>query len=1150
MEFFFSNHLEVLYQQLKKHLFPSSLAHPFTRRLVVVPHLMMKNWLMFRMAEDPELKIAMGIEFIPLNEVFEFLVKLFTNNKKHVPTFFELTLAIQVQLKKVIQNYAFLNVTEQHEWEPLIRHLSLKVAQLGADSFFSRKSEKRLVGLSQQLAHLFQNYGRFAPSLVSHWDKGQGEGWQSQLWQKLFTEHSEWSPLFQVLKEINFCESVNSISSISLHFFSISFISAAEFVFLNYLTKHIPINYYRLSPCAVFWSDICSDRESFFLQHFWSKKTVGHSLQVLKLEELLRDRNPLLANFGQLGREMACQIEESSAVSHATYVLPQSVQKLDSELFLNEDLHLYETNQMTLLQALQADLLMMRNPQGLPPFNLEQEDHSIQLHGAPSKRREVQILYHNLLALFTKDPEMSPRDIIVMAPQIEDYTPYIRAIFGKEGSQLNFQVVESGIRSKGEIAQGFLQLLELSESRWDTLKLLQFFDHPSFQRRHQFSPFDCATIRQWIEQVGISWGQDPDHREEFLHRRHCTKGMVEKTAIGTWDWGLSRLILGLTSFSNPLLPCPIIDFSQGELLDKWLRLLHALQEDLSPLNDETQMTMEDWTHYLICLFESYFQPNEERSEDLANHEELKATLEVLRNSSRFIKEERFSFTSVKPFFLSALESRQTLYRDNDLQSIRFFSLTPLCAIPAKAIALLGMQEGAFPRISHTSSLNLMKGKEHDYCPLPSDYDRYLFLELLHVAEKYLLLSYQSYHPRENKELKPSLVIEELFSYLDKFYTLRGEKISKYCKRDHPFDSFDRRYFDGTSNLHNFSPDDFAAARANDVVNKLPAHSFLREFKRTVDVQKPENLPLGFSNHATIDLHQLLGVAHDPIKFHLNKTLGIYLTKDREFKTEFALSPLDQWILRREVLKESPEIVWSQAEGEGKLPVGMFKIAIQQQFKKESEELYDSLHNYSLSPSDIFQIEFHNGCSSPTQLQKGRWLFPPISLTFDGGFQLFICGKMPYVTPKGLLLLNQGTFPNVWKIWPQFLIYCSIAQLYPEKFEPQLIVPQEEKAFEPFFDDPQEHLKRFIHYYALCNQNISPLMPEWILDISLGNREELHKKIEKLFSNSFVSPQNPYLTWSLNKDHLLSTSASMVSEWQQQAKLLVGDMAKAWYPKFY
>ncbi len=169
LEIFFSNHLEELYQQLKTDLFGHT--NPFARRLVVVYGPAVKSWLMLKMAQDSELNIAMGIEFIYLNQAFEQLLKLSSNKKLgHFPTLLELALAIEKELLTIIQQFKNLAVDEQTDWEPLIHYLKLHPHFLEPQSCLSRKTEKRLISLSQHLARLFQNYGRFAFQMVSRWE--------------------------------------------------------------------------------------------------------------------------------------------------------------------------------------------------------------------------------------------------------------------------------------------------------------------------------------------------------------------------------------------------------------------------------------------------------------------------------------------------------------------------------------------------------------------------------------------------------------------------------------------------------------------------------------------------------------------------------------------------------------------------------------------------------------------------------------------------------------------------------------------------------------------------------------------------------------------------------------------------------------------
>ena len=130
-------------------------------------------------------------------------------------------------------------------------------------------------------------------------------------------------------------------------------------------------------PALFFGATSAPTAKVHSFERYWQKKLGGDSPQLLELEELLRDRNPLLANFGRIGREMACQIEESEARTHASYALPEHLKELNGDLPYHDDLILTESKSpLHLLHALQADLLLMRNPQEAPPFNFERSDLS------------------------------------------------------------------------------------------------------------------------------------------------------------------------------------------------------------------------------------------------------------------------------------------------------------------------------------------------------------------------------------------------------------------------------------------------------------------------------------------------------------------------------------------------------------------------------------------------------------------------------------------------------------------------------------------------------------------------------------------------------------------------------------------------------
>ena len=1177
-DIFFSNRLEVLYTHLKETLFPPllepplsstsplnsyHLTSPFIRRLVVVYGPAMKSWLMLKLAQDPDLNIATGIEFIYLHQAFEKLLELTSQNsdqnpneyqqKKYIPTLLELTLAIEKELVNILHNYSKLTAEEQEDWLPLLHHLKLEATQLNLNSSFSpsRKIEKRLTSLSQHLARHFQNYGRFAPKMIAKWEELHFRGWQPSLWRTLFKGRMKWTYPLEALNRKEGSKLPQS-SRCTIHLFSISFLTASEFAFLYRISSHFPIHYYLLSPCAVFWSDIRSDKETARLQSYWQQKLGSFSPQVMQLEEFLRDRNPLLANFGRMGREMASQIEESQIRTHAHYLLPEHTSSLGEEHFIHDDLYFTKSSSpLSLLHALQGDLVIMRNPQESPPIDL-QEGKSIQLHIASNRREEIQILYHQLLKLMEEDPSLCPSDIIVMAPEVTDYIPYIERTFGTDESQLDFQVLDLGMHTQSEIVQGFLHLLNLSESRWNGNNLLQLFEHPSFQRRHQLSSVDGTTIHKWIEQTGIWWGDTPNHRNELLKRRHCQQEMAEESEVGTWDYGLSRLLYGLTTVAHEeeeiateAPPCSTIDFSQGELLGKWTQLCHALRDDLSLLENQIEMTMEQWVNYLTSLLDSYFQPDFTAHRSVEEFDELKKQFTILSHSARFFKETKHSFSSVKTHLLSLLQNRGVTYREDHLQAIRFCSLIPLRSIPAKVIALLGMEEEAFPRMEHHSSLNLMIGeKEVDYSPSATDYDRYLFLEALHSAQETLLISYQGYHQQESKELRPSLIIEELFSYLEKYYTVNGKKIREVCIFNHPFNVFDQRYFSKEGELSNFSHHDFKKANAYYTKKKIAPHSFLSEFTIRPSKREKKNEP-----QKQIDIRTLSAMTRNPIKFHLNHAFEIFIQtkEDRTIKTEeeLVISPLNKYRMKQSTLKHPLEKVLSLAEKRGELPFGLFKKVASKRLKEEVSEIHAHLSNHQLTQEDLFQIECSSSCLNPTKLDDHRWLYPPLILQNHEGESLSIVGKLPFVSSKGLVILGKSSLAEACKGWPQFLLYCHAARLSQGKLKPQLIFTHSKESKKAFFHEPDPYFKQLIDYHSLCLDNFSPLLPEWISSILNEEVGPLKEKMKEIFIDPFGSYQNQELRWTLNK-HSLPSTELLIQHWKPHAEKLFGALHQFWY----
>src|SRR5690606_40156430 len=103
----------------------------------------------------------------------------------------------------------------------------------------------------------------------------------------------------------------------------------------------------------------------------------------------------------------------------------------------------------SLLRRLQSDLYHRRGAPGLPLREaVDRHDPSLQLHACHTRLRELQVLADQLRALFDTDspqgrrfdPPLQPRDVAVLAPDIDPYLPYLDAVFGgrdRKSTRLN-----------------------------------------------------------------------------------------------------------------------------------------------------------------------------------------------------------------------------------------------------------------------------------------------------------------------------------------------------------------------------------------------------------------------------------------------------------------------------------------------------------------------------------------------------------------------------------------------------------------------------------------------------------------------------------------------------------------------------------------
>jgi exodeoxyribonuclease V gamma subunit len=133
--------------------------------------------------------------------------------------------------------------------------------------------------------------------------------------------------------------------------------------------------------------------------------------------------------------------------------------------------------------------------------------------------------------------------------------------------------------------------------------------------------------------------------------------------------------------------------------------------------------------------------------------------------------------------------------------VSFCGMLPLRAIPFRVIAVLGLDDEAFPRREPANGINKLEHALRHARKLGDrsvrDDDRYLFLQLLTAADDVLHLSYVGRDLRTGNAREPSALVAELLDVVARDYVGDAKAAHAALVIEHPLQPFARVAFDGS-----------------------------------------------------------------------------------------------------------------------------------------------------------------------------------------------------------------------------------------------------------------------------------------------------------------------------------------------------------------
>lgn len=725
----------------------------------------------------------------------------------------------------------------------------------------------RRYALASRLASVYECYQIYRPDWILAWKNGDTSSWLganpeankvkncrwiARLWHEYIIKNSaqgeeEWdrataiASILTTLKNpsAQTLERIKTALPQDIYVFGASSLPPSAFDVLIALGHYINVHFMLCNPCREYWGDLASSLEVKKLRAIVSKRAVMKPNQTLGIDfsQTATDENswlektmhydkltadcfnasfenliahPLLLSLGKQGRDMLSVLTEK--------MYSQGDDQVNEIFaFVPSVATDPKTPEPSLLKRLQADILNGRTEQDeTGRYALNPTDTSVQIVGCAGKLREIQELYDAVLDAFMADPTLTPRDVVVMVPNLKSYVPYIRAVFAMNDTfvtKLRYRICDRSLKEENPCLKAVCRMLKLNDTPLTALELVDLLGNEQIMRQYGLTALDLPLIKKFVSNGNMVFGLES---KDLMSTDEHLK--LDENFAYTINAGLERELLGalMPKLENdeavPYLTG--IDSHGTEILGHLgcfvddLNTFRAELEDISSQNLVGATGEDAWRKFVQrSIMFRFFKFADGEQEVLRT---VSFAFSTLRDNMQHTKAQPpITLTLVRNLIEDAAAGQSEFSHFLD-GSLNFCTFVPMRSIPFRHIFMVGLNDGDFPRNTESMSFDPIDQDFRKGDRSRRDDDRYMFMEGLTAAKESLYISYCARDQIKGTELNPSVVVNELVDYIIATTVRAGDEEEEPQKREqHVLAQVVK-----SATLNVFDDDNFKAGTAN------------------------------------------------------------------------------------------------------------------------------------------------------------------------------------------------------------------------------------------------------------------------------------------------------------------------------------------------
>ncbi len=395
----------------------------------------------------------------------------------------------------------------------------------------------------------------------------------------------------------------------------------------------------------------------------------------------------------------------------------------------------------TLLGRLQEDIRALREP-----HSGAERDSSLCVHSCFGPRREMEVLRDELLRAFVELPDLKPDEVHIVTPDLKTYAPLLSAVLRHGGIPLPVRLCEEMSALENPFIDALQALLRIAHgARFEVSEVLELVQ--KLPVLEALGTEDSERLQEWLRDCGFTHG-------------------VGDNGPGSAGFSIDRLIAGRWfADGHParypkggfVLPVQDAMGSDGGLRDRFLDWLCELES-----------TMREWARP-ACASEWARRLAGASQNLLGGDDEVSIQPMIDFLASRKC-EVALDAGAVQDWVEA--ESAGSGRRHRIAGSMAFGQFKHLHNLPCRVLAMVGMQDAAFPSRNRIPAWDLLQRDPRIWDRNPRLDDRQQFLDALLTPTDRLILTASTKNLRTRVTEPFSSCVDELLRVVAKMGAAR------------------------------------------------------------------------------------------------------------------------------------------------------------------------------------------------------------------------------------------------------------------------------------------------------------------------------------------------------------------------------------------